>query len=420
MLVSARRWFLTVSTSALLTQWQNWIYESRSSRDLRLDLLRGFCLFAMLVDHIAGPSALYHLTGGNGFFVSAAEGFVFISGLLLGITSRKTIERSGFGAVVRKSLRRSGMLYLLMVALTLAFNIGGLLLGLPWLPAHTPADLMAFTWSVVGLRQSYWLTDILTLYTLLIVASPLALWLMQRNRTRWLLAGSWVAWLLYQLAPDLLGPLLPATQSFNPVAWQIFFMHALVVGYHRERLGQFWTPGRRRALVLVSGALVAMLLGLFHGEGTLSRVFGSGFDPWLQAITDKGGVAIGRLVAAAAVFPFAYLVVTYLWVPLQRCVGWLLVPIGQRSLTGYALHLPLVLLALRLEPALASHLQLTEPARNAAVQVSAVLVVWLLVQWRAILALRSSGALRWIQGRTFVELPDARARRTLMMSRYCK
>ena len=34
-------------------------------RDPRLDLLRGFCVFAMIVDHIGGSSWLYALTGGN-------------------------------------------------------------------------------------------------------------------------------------------------------------------------------------------------------------------------------------------------------------------------------------------------------------------------------------------------------------------
>ena len=103
--------------------WRTWIYTAATKRDLRLDLLRGFCLFAMIVDHIAGPSALHWLTGGNRFYVSAAEGFVFISGLLLGMISHATIARDGFGAVLSKTLRRAANLYLLMVALTLGFNV---------------------------------------------------------------------------------------------------------------------------------------------------------------------------------------------------------------------------------------------------------------------------------------------------------
>src|SRR4029079_315261 len=52
--------------------------ESRGKRDLRIDLLRGFCVFVMIVDHVGGESSwLYLVTGGNRFFVSAAEGFWF-------------------------------------------------------------------------------------------------------------------------------------------------------------------------------------------------------------------------------------------------------------------------------------------------------------------------------------------------------
>ncbi|MFN8517428.1 MAG: OpgC domain-containing protein [Chloroflexia bacterium] len=46
-----------------------WRYVAEEKRDLRLDLLRGFAVFAMVVDHIGGASWLYALTGGNRFFV---------------------------------------------------------------------------------------------------------------------------------------------------------------------------------------------------------------------------------------------------------------------------------------------------------------------------------------------------------------
>ena len=64
---------------------RSWHY-SGGKRDLRLDLLRGFAVIAMVADHIGGErSWLYAITGGDAFFVSAAEVFVFISGLLMGM-----------------------------------------------------------------------------------------------------------------------------------------------------------------------------------------------------------------------------------------------------------------------------------------------------------------------------------------------
>jgi hypothetical protein len=98
----------------------SWRYNA-GKRDLRLDLLRGFAVIAMVADHIGGErSWLYAITGGDAFFVSAAEVFVFISGLLMGIISAELIARQGLGAALMKSLQRAWSLYLMTVSLTLA------------------------------------------------------------------------------------------------------------------------------------------------------------------------------------------------------------------------------------------------------------------------------------------------------------
>ena len=70
----------------------SWRYVSGGSRDLRLDLLRGFAVFAMAVDHIGGDSPFHLLSGGNRFFVSAAEAFVFISGVTVGLVYGRPSE----------------------------------------------------------------------------------------------------------------------------------------------------------------------------------------------------------------------------------------------------------------------------------------------------------------------------------------
>src|SRR5689334_18236761 len=78
-------------------------YRPMGSRDLRLDFLRGFAVLAMVVDHIGGPSWLYALTGGNKFYTSAAEGFIFISGLLVGVVYGRIVQRDGFVVGMRKA-----------------------------------------------------------------------------------------------------------------------------------------------------------------------------------------------------------------------------------------------------------------------------------------------------------------------------
>src|SRR6185503_17918450 len=96
--------------------------ESRGKRDLRIDLLRGFCVFVMIVDHVGGESSwLYLVTGGNHFFVSAAEGFVLLSGISMGMVHSSTIRRDGVRVMLGKVASRARFLYALTVALTLSF-----------------------------------------------------------------------------------------------------------------------------------------------------------------------------------------------------------------------------------------------------------------------------------------------------------
>src|SRR5215472_2073770 len=104
---------------------RSWSYDrsaaAKGKRDLRIDLLRGFCVFVMTVDHVGGESSwLYILTGGNRFFVSAAEGFVLLSGLSMGMVHATTIRRAGVRAMFGKVAGRARFLYTLTVALTIS------------------------------------------------------------------------------------------------------------------------------------------------------------------------------------------------------------------------------------------------------------------------------------------------------------
>ena len=64
-------------------------YDSTGIRDERLDLLRGYAVFAMSVNHLGIGSRFFTpVTGGSVFLINAAEVFFFISGLTLGMISR--------------------------------------------------------------------------------------------------------------------------------------------------------------------------------------------------------------------------------------------------------------------------------------------------------------------------------------------
>src|SRR6188768_1553916 len=104
-----------------------WGYAAGGRRDLRLDFLRGYALLAMIVNHIVvADSWLYRLSSREQFYTSAAEGFYFISGLVLGIiAARQPLE-----AAVRRVLQRAWVLYRAAVVLALGFATLGWLTDL--------------------------------------------------------------------------------------------------------------------------------------------------------------------------------------------------------------------------------------------------------------------------------------------------
>ena len=58
----------------------------RRSRDLALDLLRGYFLVVIMIDHLRyAVNPLYLVSGRQSLWVTAAEGFVLISGFLVGM-----------------------------------------------------------------------------------------------------------------------------------------------------------------------------------------------------------------------------------------------------------------------------------------------------------------------------------------------
>ena len=85
--------------------------DASTRRDMRLELLRGFCVVVMVADHMGGErSWVYVVTGGNRIFTSAAEGFVLISGIVMGTVYLNVIRREGMNAMLRKVLKRAGFL----------------------------------------------------------------------------------------------------------------------------------------------------------------------------------------------------------------------------------------------------------------------------------------------------------------------
>lgn len=361
----------------------DWSYVALDKRDLRLDLLRGFAVLVMVVDHFGGSSWLYLITGGNGFFVSGAEAFIFISGLVVGMVYGGMALKTGIRAAQTKALQRAWTLYKLTVVLTLLFAALSVTCSLEWAKDLNITDPLTFAFNVATLRQTMYLTDIPLMYTLLMVAAAGGLWLLYKGHSGLLLAGSGALWLAFQLVPARMQVPWPVdgNTTFNFAAWQLLFFFAMVIGYHRDAITRKLSAMPRLPYLMFSGLLMVWLVRLYSTHGDLlSRLMPEAYvQQFMQEFFLKSSLAPGRLIASFIVFQFAYLAVTLWWKPIWSALGWLLMPLGQNALYAYTMHVVVIGLFYVALPHLSVNVT-TMGTLNTSLQLLTVLAIWGMIQ----------------------------------------
>jgi len=217
----------------------------RLDRRPELDAMRGLFLVWMTLTHL--PTRFSDLVNSPIGFVSSAEGFVFVSALLVGrLYIRETVENS---TVVRTRLwKRSLQIYgyhlamlalLFTVAAAFALHTHKAAISnlLDFYLAH---PLVAIVGSVLLLYCPP-LLDILPMYVTFMFFTPMLLTAALRFGWRWILAASACVWLLAQFGlRDLvhnwvvqvthLRIPLQETGAFNLFAWQAVWIVGLWVG----------------------------------------------------------------------------------------------------------------------------------------------------------------------------------------------
>jgi hypothetical protein len=364
-----------------------WAYPtSASRRDLRIDLLRGLCVFAMLADHLGGESWLYVITGGNRSSVSAAEGFIFISGLVVGQVYVGKIQRLGLVQAVLQALKRASTLYAATVVMTLIFTGLRLYTQLAlWVPRDVPTGDQSLVETILGtfsLHRTYHGTDILAMYVFCLAAAAGALALLSFGRWRWVLGISALVWLSYQLNPaDIQLPwYIRNSENFPLAAWQVLFMTGLVIGYHRHQLAAWLQARPRGRLVLVALAVgVSIAIAWYFqlaGEAALD-------------VFAKAPLRPARLVAFAAAAVVAYTLATLTWEPLRHALGWLLLPLGQHALYCYVMHFFLIVLIMNIVPGelVLQHGWASPVLLGTVLQLGLVLIVWTFIRRRVLFGL---------------------------------
>jgi len=361
----------------------DWSYNLPGPRDFRLDWLRGYATMAMVIDHLGSSSYLHVITGGNTFFVSAAEAFVFISGMIVGLVYGDTLRREGYVPAARKALWRAWTLYKLTVVLTIGFIFFVVRDNLPWASWLDPSDPLQFVLGVVTLRRTFVFVDIPLMYTLLMLLAPLGFYFLRGGGGWLVLAGSWAVWFAYQLSPiqQSLPTVIEGNWIFKIPAWQLLFFNAMVIGYNRDylsnRLNGFRIGARYAYYSLVVAAFACLIVLYLQDTRFLGYLMPEEQSKaLLSALFDKSALAPGRLIAALIVFQFAFLTVTLFWKQCERMR--LMIPIGQNSLYAYTMHVVLLVVLYAAIPFLPFYAA-NETLVNTIAQISALLLIYWMI-----------------------------------------
>lgn len=297
---------------------------SSAGRIEALDYLRGFFILVIIVDHLwRWPNLFQYASGRGELWVSAAEGFVIISGLLVGyVRGRKGLKKS-FAEVTKKLVARGLMLYIWVAITTFILVAASWYLtfrsNIAFIP-YARFDWLSVIRDTLTLHYAHILTHFLYLYAIFLVLSPVVVWLLRR--------GLWWAGIVISLAMWLYG------FAFHNewMQWQALFYLPAIAGFYLDHIIAFC---RRIPPALVwttmLGGLVSIVISEFiilpHSPGT-----------YIPEVFSREPLTFLRIVLSFVWF------VSLAWLfnkarpGIHKYVGWLLLPFGTRSLTAYIAH----------------------------------------------------------------------------------
>ena len=280
-------------------------------RRLELDWLRGLMLVLMTITHL--PTWFSSRAGQPFGFVSAAEGFVFLSAFLVGSVYGSKARTHGFVAMRRALWGRAAKVYAAHVGLLLFL----LLLLVPIAvsrDAHAITDLASFyvqrphVAMVSGLLLAYNppLLDILPMYVLFLAVSPAILQFASRRGWGALLGVSAVVWLfaqydggqhLYASLAALVEWPIPYSQTgaFSFLAWQLLWLAGLSLGTGAVASPMSISGVEPRWSRLGFGVALGLAAGFFVWRHLAGQIpFGS--EATLNALFDKWHLGPLRLL----------------------------------------------------------------------------------------------------------------------------
>lgn len=340
---------------------------NKAPRIVALDLLRGYFMVSIILNHLQWyPSGYDWVAAQGSLFVSAAEGFFIISGILLGIVRGRNMITVPFRVSALKVISRGAKLYVISVILMLAFTlIGWLFIGNPGLkPGIRPIDqsIIDVIIGALSLNYLYGWADFLRLYAIFLIMSPLALWLLRKGRWYFVMAGSIALWSLF---PWALANTNHSAELLMPLSWQLVFFTGLTIGFHWMDIKGWWDKRTKKTkrliltpvLTLAVGTLlVNIVFSILSLKGIASPAAGVLYESIHFTIFNKEALTLPRLGLFALWFTLGLFIFTRFETWIMKWFGWILMPFGVNSLYVYILHAIILFFAhLILTPAVSTN-----------------------------------------------------------------
>src|SRR6218665_421663 len=102
-----------------MSEFSKIVKKEKSERILTFDLLRGYFLCVILFNHLQFyPNGFDLLTGRGVLYVSTAEGFFLVSGIVLGIVRGRKLLNQPFNVAAKLLWKRALQLYTTSLVLT--------------------------------------------------------------------------------------------------------------------------------------------------------------------------------------------------------------------------------------------------------------------------------------------------------------
>ena len=351
--------------------------QNRSdSRIVLIDFLRGLCLLIMTVDHLPETLIQKFTWQGLGFF-SAAECFVFLSGLVAGRVYGRIAVNRGFSALRQCVLRRTVILYLanagLITLMVLAAQGGLVTLGRGFLP----------DWSL-WIRSMFLIAspvnaDILRMYFIFVLLLPAVLWALMNNRLRYVVAISGGLWLAAALGYGMTA--LPAgTGYFDIASWQLLFVAGVYFGF--TPMPHLAELSRRNSWIAVCIAVAATFFAARHWH-LLTGQESSPYFEWL--FHWKRTLPFGCLLDFAAVSALVYRFRGPLDAVVRTFPGKAVAFLGQHSLQVFVWSIAATMFASGAENRwIEDSPDYYPPLATGLILASCFIPAWLHAEWRAL------------------------------------